>query len=207
MKKTFRFFTVALLTFGMVMAVSCKKDEEGNNGGDPAETGEPVLLDENFDGGMPADWTVSDEDGDGMTWVLGSQIGGVYLVDGASLTDANGGDMVCSGSYSNVVGALTPDNKLTTPQIHIPGAGGYKLTWQVQAQDATYPSEHYGVLVNGTEVFAETLTAKKAAGSWYTRTVSLDDFKGKDVTITFRHYNCTDMFILNLDNVKVANNI
>lgn len=211
MKKTFRFFAVALVSFGMVMAVSCKPgtDDPDNPGGvDPTETGDPVLLDENFNAGLPSGWTTTDEDGDGYTWVLGSQTGGVYLVDDASLADANGGDMMCSGSYSNATGmALTPDNKLKTAQIHIPGAGGYKLTWKVQAQDATYAAEHYGVEVNGTEVFAETLTAKKAPGSWYTRTVSLDDFKGQDVTITFRHYNCSDMFILNLDDVKVANNI
>ena len=52
------------------------------------------------DDGMPSDWTTIDADGDGYNWVLGSQVGGVYLVSGASLAGSGhneSANLICSG--------------------------------------------------------------------------------------------------------------
>lgn len=204
MKKVFRFFTIAAIAFGMTMAVSCNKDDDdnGGNGGNGGNTdnGPAVLVDEAFESGIPTTWQTLDVDGDGDTWQV---LDGSYGVDGSKCA--------CSQSYDNNVGALTPDNYLVTPEVTL--AGEYTLTFQVNAQDASWAAEHYAVLVgtiqNGTFVSQGTLLEEdvvsgKDQSPWQTKTLSLKDYKGKTVSIAFRHFNCTDMFRMNIDNVKIA---
>ena len=166
-----------------------------------------------FEDGTMQGWTSLDADADGYGWVLGSEIGGVYLVDGASLSGSahnESMDMVCSGSYSNVVGALTPDNYLISPKLAL--TSGATLTFWVTAQDAGYSAEHYAVMVstsgtaaaNFTTVFEETFGAK-AQATWQQKTVNLSSYAGQQVYIAIRHFNCTDMFILNVDDINVTN--
>lgn len=207
MKKTFRFFSILAVAFSLTMAVSCNRDpeEEGgsNNNGNGNVNNLPTTIDETFATGIPADWTTIDADGDGYNWAS-------THLNGGDLADADGNGAVFSQSYENSVGALTPDNYLVTPKIYI---DGQTLTWQVGAQDAGYPNEHYAVLVGTIEngqfvsqgtLHEETFTgSSKAATNFYNRSVSLAQYKGKELCIAFRHYNCTDMFYLNIDNVKV----
>ena len=201
MKKVFRIFTIAAIAFGMTMAVSCKDDNEeegGTTGGNTENL--PTTLDETFANGIPTTWTNIDADGDGYMWMS---------TEGA-LADADGNGAVFSQSYNNNFGPLTPDNYLVTPKLYIDGT---TLTWQVAAQDANYPNEHYAVLVGTVEngvfvsqgtLFEETFSGtSKAATAFYNRSVSLADYNGKSLCIAFRHYNCTDVFYLNIDNVKV----
>ena len=90
----------------------------------PTPPGQGDTFTVNFDDSqMPAGWTTIDANNDGYDWVLGSQVGGVYLVAGASLEGSghNGStDLICSGSYSNYTGsAITPDNYLVSPQVNL----------------------------------------------------------------------------------------
>lgn len=167
-----------------------------------------------FEDGTLQGWSNLDADGDGYDWVTGSAIGGIYLVDDADLTGSahnSSLDMACSGSYSNVVGALTPDNYLISPKLAL--TSGATLTFWVCAQDASYYQEHYGVLVstsgtaatNFTTVFEETFSPNKAQTNWVMKTVDLSSYAGQQVYIAIRHFNCTDMFILNLDDITVTN--
>ena len=200
MKKVFRFFAIAAIACGMTMAVSCKPDDDGGNGGNGGnDNGPEVLLDEAFESGVPAGWTTIDADGDGETW------------EDFSMPGVNNSKCLSSRSYDNNSGALTPDNYLVTSELEF--AGEYTLTYQVCAQDAAYPADHYAVMVgtvsNGVftptaTLLEEDLTASKAQGAWLSRSISLKDYKGKKLSIAFRHYNCTDFFMMNLDNVKVA---
>lgn len=166
-----------------------------------------------FEDGTMQGWTTYDADADGFDWVLGSEIGGIYLVDGASLAGTgheDSQDMVCSGSYSNVAGALTPDNYLISPKLAL--GSGATLTFWVCAQDASYSAEHYAVMVstsgtsaaNFTTVFEETFGAK-AQTAWQQKTVNLGSYANQQVYIAIRHYNCTDEFILNVDDINVTN--
>ena len=207
MKKMFRFFTIAALAFGMTMAVGCGKPDDGedNGGGNGGnDNGPAILLEENFDNGIPAEWNNIDADGDGVMWVLGSDIAGGPV-------GYNSTECAASQSYINNEGPLTPDNYLVTPVLDF--AGEYTLTWKVCAQDASYPEDHYQVLVGTVEngvfkqtakVYEETLAAAKAQGAWLSRSVSLKDYKGKKLAIAFRHCECTDAFWMNIDEVKVA---
>ncbi len=208
MKKVFRFFAIAAFAFGMTMMVSCKDDPEenggnGGNGGNNNETGDPVLLDESFESGIPSDWVNIDADGDGVKWLHSDAFGG-----------HTGNGIAYSQSYDNNTGALEPDNYLVTKTIHIPGAGGYKLTFWVCGQDASYAAEHYAVyaghvengtfVATGNALFEETI-GSKAQSTWMQKTVNLDAFKGQDIQIAFRHYDVSDMFYLDLDDVKISN--
>ena len=201
----------------------------GNNGG--GNTGGGTTVSDqtfNFDASTMEGWTTIDANNDGYDWVLGSNIGGVYLVAGASLAGTGhnaSNDMVCSGSYSNYTGsAITPDNYLVAPTK----AAWTSISFFACAQDASYAAEHYGVAVSTTGntsaadftmVQEWTMTAKdagamsigrngetRAQGSWYEKTVDLSAYAGQDIWVAIRHFNCNDQFILNVDDITLHGN-
>lgn len=199
MKKVFRIFTIAAIAFGMSMTVACTDDSEnsGGNGGNNTPTTTELEMDLAGigNGELPEGWISIDADGDGYGW---------YCVTFEGYTRPC---LLSYSWYSQV--ALTPDNYLVSPEFNVPNTG-YKLTWDVAAQDPDWPEEYYavyiGTLSNGVfvpinEVFNETL----ASGDFESRSVSLDNFKGQTVRVAFRHYNTTDMFAMKVDNVKVSN--
>ena len=155
------------------------------------------ILYEDFETDSIEDWLDLDMDGDGYAWGLGSApTANVY----------EGEYCAMSASYDNDVGALTPDNWLISP-IFTPDETSV-LSWYVAGQDPTYAAENYGVYVlpadaedvsEGTEIFYGTAT-----GTYVNKTVSLADYAGQDIMIAFRHYNITDMFVLNIDLVTVT---
>ena len=197
-----------------------------NPGPGPQPGGEGDTFSYNFDDSqMPAGWTAHDEDGDGFGWILGTACDGVYL-NGGNLGGAghnSSADLICSGSYSNVYGALTPDNWLISPTLTL-GEGSVFSFWAC-GQDAGYVAEHFGVAVsedNGnsfTMVQEWTMTAKnggdvmtigrngntRAQGTWHQYTVDLGAYAGEGRKIALRHFNCTDMFILDVDDLELTN--
>ena len=42
-------------------------------------------------------------------------------------------------------------------------------------------------------------------GNWYQYTVDLSDYAGEQIYIAIRHFNCTDMFYLNIDDIELSN--
>ena len=200
------------------------------NGGTPTPTPPtpptpPTGTVFNFDDGTFMGWTAIDANNDGYNWVMGSQIGGVYLASGASLAGSghnSSADLVCSGSYSNASGqAITPDNYLVSPaKAEYTGISFYAC-----AQDASYAAEHYGVAVStGNATASEftiveewTMTAKgegamsfgrdgqtRAQGNWYQKTVDLSAYAGQQIWVAIRHFNCNDQFILNVDDITLG---
>lgn len=182
----------------------------------PEDAIDPDGLTYNFDDGTLQGWTSIDADGDGNDWVLGSEVGGIYLAEGSTLEGYNDSeDCVVSGSYSNVSGALTPDNYLVSPKIKL----GSQFKFFACAQDASYPEEHFGVFVSTTgkkvEDFAPveewTLKAvrhtprangpRKARGTWYEYTIDMSTFEGEEGYVAIRHFDCTDMFLMVVDDI------
>lgn len=172
-----------------------------------------VILEENFDTefpeGLPQGWQSLDADGDDHEW---------YQIINTAITGHSGTGLMTSQSYVGGGGtgfAVTPDNYLITPEV--PNAG--HVTYWVSAQDASWAGEHYGIMASTTGtaegdftlVFEETMTAKgpqyvgqrgaNAQGTWYERSVELP---AGTRYVAFRHFNCTDMFRLNLDDVKIT---
>ena len=192
----------------------------------------PVVgaTDYNFDDGTLMGWTNIDADGDGNVWVSSANPG-IYHNATAVLsgTGHNASEAYAiSGSYANQTGAvLYPDNYLVSPQIS--AQDGALIRFYVCAQDANYAAEHYGVAVSTTgntnqadftTIQEWTLSAKNAPapaaensrdirgitaqGAWYEQTVDLSDYAGQDIYVAIRHFNCSDQFILNLDDITLA---
>ncbi len=158
---------------------------------------------EDFENGIGGCWSTIDANGDGYSWM-------------ATLNDNdlagfgnNGSNSAYSNSYINGVGAVTPDNWLVTPAITLPATGSYTLSW-FAGSAPQYPEEHYAVYVAtaNTEaafsatnaLYEETLTS----GDWTEHNVSLANYAGQTVYVAFRHYNCSDAYILGIDDVTIA---
>ena len=192
---------------------------------------ETEILDDNFsidfEDGLPADWTVIDDNNDGYTWTLTSDIPTTWTYYSGSTLDwyHNGSNAICSGSYINGVGAITPDDYLVSPQV-ILGNGSQLSFWAV-ATDPNYAADHFGVFVSTTGtnpsdfqcVQEWTMTAKSGSktgearesrdgkglrlGTWYYYTVDLSAYSGQ-AYIAFRHFNCTDQYVLCIDDISLT---
>ncbi|MBP5373749.1 MAG: choice-of-anchor J domain-containing protein [Bacteroidales bacterium] len=157
-----------------------------------------VPYEEDFESG-DGGWMFFDLDGDGFNWQ-----------HSATLAAHSGSGLLFSQSYANGTGALTPDNIAVTPPV-ILTADNYLNFW-ITAQDDDYCAEHYAVyvteelptaalLTDAAKIFEETISET----GYHKKSIAIPAaFNGKTVFISFRHFNCTDMFYLNLDDVSVA---
>lgn len=160
-------------------------------------------------------WTTVDNDNDGETWNLGSNLWGEQPAYCHS-----GNNCLASISYSNNLGAVTPDNWTLSPIITIP-ADGAKLSYYVAAFSPKKWEEHYSVyampydettfsienMEATTPLISETLKEENGAvDGWTKREFDLNDYAGKQIVIGFRHHDCTGQYILRLDDVNVMKN-
>lgn len=155
---------------------------------------------ESFDGlnFPPSCWTINDADGDTYNWETRDSTVGWPSHSGAK----------CAVSASWQTVALTPDNYLITPQLNI-NSPNFSLKFWVSSQDPAWANEHYSVMVSTTgnapadftEVFNETLVDS----IWHQNTVSLAAYNGQNIYIAFRHWNVTDMYYVNLDDILIDN--
>ncbi len=170
-----------------------------------AEDGEGISW--NFDQSTLDGWTTIDADGDGYNWILGSTVGGVYLVADATLAGQgynSSQDLVVSGSYSNVVGALTPDNYLVSPKVQLGGT----ITFWAKGQDVNYAAETFGVAVStasntNASDFTMVGEQKTSTGDWVQYEFDLSAYAGQEGYVAIRHYGITDMFILDVDDIEI----
>ncbi len=149
-------------------------------------------------------WSFFDADGDGFNWATNNFNAAGQGYDGSDY-------VMASLSYDNAsYSALTPDNWLFTPALAIPAGSSFELTWAEKGQDASYATEHYAVYVATTPAVNNSLTPAyegDATPNWITRSVDLSAYAGQTVYIGFRHYNVTDMFMLDIDNVRVGDHV
>ena len=101
-------------------------------------------------------------------------------------------------------------------------AAGSTFSFWACAQDASYPADHFGVFIsdngtsNWTMVNEWTMTAKgsgvktygrggnnRVQGNWYNYSVDLSAYAGQKY-IAIRHFNCSDQFILNVDDIALT---
>ena len=153
---------------------------------------------ENGYGSWIENWTLIDADGDGHNWHYNTTFGGHNGSTG----------FVFSESYSSTLGVLTPDNYLVSPQVTLDGV----VQFWACAQDANWAAEHFGVAVSTTgntdpadftTIQEWTMTAK-AQGNWYQYTADLSAYAGQTGYVAIRHFNCTDMFYLDVDDVNIG---
>ncbi|WP_312323298.1 T9SS-dependent choice-of-anchor J family protein [Soonwooa sp.] len=145
-------------------------------------------------------WINEDRDGDGEKWEFDN-----------SEVDAFSGYYATSWSW--FMEAFTLYNTLTSPIINLPNNADKTLSlkFDIGAFDADYFQEHYAVYVipassnfTGTEtpVFEETLDAGYMQEAKHVN-VDISQYAGQAVQVVFRHYNCTDLLVLILDNIQV----
>ena len=156
-----------------------------------------------FEDGTLGNWTTIDADGDGYEW---------YVLDASTgivgHNESNG--FATSASYQSSV--LYPDNYLVSPQITLGGS----ISFYACAQDASWPSEHFGVAVstsgntdaaNFTTIAEWTLDAEgngtREQGAWGVFTVDLSSYSGQGY-VAIRHFNCSDMFRINVDDITIV---
>lgn len=174
----------------------------------PDET--EYLYIESFEEGAQG-WSFFDADGDGNDWeVLNAN--GIRVHTGAAV--------LASASYINNQGALNPDNWAFTPAIQLT-RDNYLSFW-VTAQDPSWNAEHYAVYITDVAPTADNLNdctvlipetefpngspAETGQDNYQRFVVQIpSSFEGKAVYVGFRHFNCTDMFRFNLDDVGITN--
>jgi len=172
------------------------------------DTGEYLYKETFEDEATLSDWTFIDADGDGNDW---------FFMD-ESCTPYSGVGVLSSASYNSTSGALKPDNWASTPAINFT-TGNYLSFW-VGAQDPKWAGEHFAVyigsepgdddikLVEATLMEgnpAETVVVDSDGRTYERYIIPIPDkYAGKTGYISFRHFNCTDMFRINLDDVAVT---
>lgn len=170
---------------------------------------EDAGINNNFENSSLGKWTTIDADGDGFCWEIASGLGNFSHHNDSE-------DCVTSGSYDSNAGALTPDNYLVSPLVTLGGS----ITFWACAQDASYAAEHFGVAVSTTgntdpadftTIQEWTMTSagtpssrRKAAGTWGEYTVDLSAYAGQQGYVAIRHFDCSDFFYLNIDDIVIT---
>ena len=160
------------------------------------------LYQESFDDGLlPTGWVIIDADGDGYNWIVDNS---------TSIVDHTGGGSIYSESYNlDASAALTPDNYLITCAYTIPADANLPtLSWWAVGQDPDYAEEHYAVYISTTgQTVADFTSAAIYEGysteEWVNHTFDLSAYVGQTIYVAFRHYNSTDVFYLNLDDIEI----
>jgi hypothetical protein len=154
-------------------------------------------------------WTTIDADGDGFNWVLGSATDGVYTygenLSGNGHNSSN--DLIVSGSYRNTSDnsgvALTPDNYLVSKQISLGGA----ISFYAHGSNSSYVAEHFGVFVstnsnNNPSDFVKVSEWTATTTTYTQYSADLSAYGGQGY-VAIRHFNCTDMFLLSVDDITI----
>ena len=148
-------------------------------------------------------WTFVDSDGDGNNWIWTPENSSF-----SSMEAYEGAGMILSQSYINGTGALTPDNWAISPAIDMSELEGeVALSLYAKGQDASWCQEKFA-LYAGTSADPNEMTKISddftATGDWVQYTADLSEFAGADeVYVAIRHYDCTDMYMLDVDQVEV----
>ena len=111
----------------------------------------------------------------------------------------NGTKCATSASYNGYV--LTPDNWLITPEVTLTG----ELSFYAGGQDPNYAAEVFAVYVSvgdrGWEKISEDITASSPIQKY---TFDLSEYEGMTGQVAIRHYNVSDMFRLNIDDILIG---
>ena len=140
------------------------------------------------------DFTIVDKDGDGYGWEITNRV-----------TTTSGDYCMVSKSYDNSIGALHPDNWLISPKTTLGGT----LTFNACGQDPNYAKEKFAVYVfqgdtyTSVDDFVKQGDDVTTTGTMTTYTYDLSAYEGVGY-VAIRHYNVTDMFYLNIDDLAIV---
>ena len=182
----------------------------------------PEVDGETFTFGFESDlegWTTIDGNGDSHIWYHSSESEAYHNV--LPSEPHTGVGYVGSESFCNALGALYPDDYLVAPQKYAV-SNGAKISFYACSKDNEWASEHFGVAVSTagntsasdfTTIAEWTMTGKSSKsaargrgeqGNWYQYTADLSEYAGQEIYVAIRHFNCTDMFVLMVDDVEIT---
>ena len=160
-----------------------------------------TYFSDDFNDGNLNGWTLVDADGDTRNWVA------------VNMNYSNGysSGVMRSASWQNV--PLTPNNWAISSAIDLTAATGTtSLKWKVSAIDPQWDVENYTIyvgtandvasLLNSTTTFSETTL--NGVNFLTDRSLDLSSFNGQTVYVAFRHYNVSDQFTIEVDDVEVV---
>jgi len=159
-----------------------------------------TYFSDDFSSGNLDNWTLLNADGDAFEWTVADYDDGVQE------------EHASSWSWDAGTGPLTPDNWMTSAAIDMTTASaGVTLSWKVYAQDQDWADENYSVyaaLYNDIDsLMASPVTFTEVVGAsdgYQTRFLDMSAFVGEsNVFVSFRHHDVSDMFRLNIDDVRV----
>ena len=147
---------------------------------------------EDFENGFPSGWTTIDNDGDGYNWFIATDL--------SSICHSGTHVMASESWHRNGNIALTPDNWLVSPQMELQGT---MKVW-LRARDTYYLEEHFAIYLsttgNSVSNFSTVLVPETIVTNGFVGyTADLSAFAGQLGYIAIRHFNCTDMDQLYLD--------
>lgn len=162
------------------------------------------LLNENFNNGVPAGWTLMNVDGlTPNTAVSFVDAAWVSREDGDST--GIGDSVIVATSYYSPAGSA--NDWIILPQVTLEGNGNF-LTWQARSIDPSY-ADGYAVYISNSlptiDSFAVNDVLYTTDGEfpyWKDRSVSLDSFASQSIYIAFR-LKSNDKFLLELDNIRI----
>lgn len=158
---------------------------------------EQILVNENFESGIPSNWIIVDADGDNEKWEL------------HPFTAAHSGvNSIASYSWLNG-NTLHPNNWIIMPAITLNDT--FDLNYWITGTSLSYSNEHYQVRVSETNSNISSFTnvikdetLPDDDNSWKERTISLAQFTGKTIYIAFVHNNSSDLFAVKVDDVTIS---
>ena len=145
-----------------------------------------------FEDGTMNGWTTIDADGDGHSWDIFYSMPIGYI-------------NIASASYLNTEGALTPDNYLVSPKVQLGGS----ISFYAAGRDNMDFAEHFGVAVStgSNDDPADFTTIEEwtiEEGKKYKLySVNLSAYAGQEGYIAIRHFDCTDQFFLDIDDIEI----
>jgi hypothetical protein len=163
-----------------------------------------VLLAEDFEDGIPPDWTLFNLDGRTPATSV-AYVNAAWVV--RSMYRFGSNNAVVSTSWYSPAGAA--DDWMMTPAVALPAGRDCRLDWWAFAPDASYP-DGYEVRVSTTDATPAGALANPALlvvsgeeSTWTARSVGLAGYGGSTVYVAFRN-NSNDKFLLYVDDVRVS---
>lgn len=163
--------------------------------------GQVDLVNEDFQSGMPINWTIVDNDSN-------TPVDAIFTSAWITTVDPENDQDTVAASTSYFTSADTASRWLITPPLAL-GAYGNHLSWKAKSHDPSYPDD-YLVLVSTTNTSLSSFTdtigrVQEENFEWTYRQVdlSLEGYTSQTIYVAFVN-NTIDGFILYMDSIHVV---
>lgn len=155
---------------------------------------------EDFEGGIPASWSVIDNTGGGMVWMTSADWGDGNYTNGTGLA---------AGTNSDTYGTSEYDTELVTHSFTVPAGSALELT-------ANYMNfaylDFFDIDINTGAGWVNLLRWNEDHGGFFSQpgediSIDLSSYAGSSAQVRFHHYNPNSFdwdWYVQIDNVTVT---